>query len=69
MRHLESLHDEVDSCCIDLALNLKEALLTLKVPDVPRYQTREPQGDMPSPLAQIHSLKMQVSNEKVILSI
>ena len=69
MKHLEAMHDEVDSLSIDLALNVKEALLSLKVPEAPHYQTRDPQGNMPSPLAQVQALKMQVSNEKVIVSI
>jgi|LauGreDrversion4_2_1035121.scaffolds.fasta_scaffold142370_1 hypothetical protein len=51
MKYLESLHDEVDTLSVDLALNLKEALLSMKLPEVPHYQTREPQGNMPSPLA------------------
>jgi hypothetical protein len=41
----------------------------LKVPETPHHQTREPHGDMPSPLAQVQALKMQVSNEKVIVGI
>ena len=69
MKHLESMHDEVDTLSIDLAHNVKEALLSLKLPDAPHDQTREPQGDMPSPLAQVLALKMQLSNEKVIVSI
>jgi hypothetical protein len=34
---LEGLHDEIDNCCIELALNVKEALLSLKMPDAPHF--------------------------------